>query len=88
MVLFGSLLGLVTPDNKGDIIAYLFLSQAGFDWGLYLSIAITQMGVDYKNLRGLWNRGHLCLSLLQDVDHKMTNQVGDLPQGGYFDQTC
>ncbi|KAL4880654.1 fungal trichothecene efflux pump [Aspergillus karnatakaensis] len=50
MVLFGSLLGLVTPDNKGTMIAFIFLSQAGFGWGLYLSIAITQMGVEHKNL--------------------------------------
>lgn len=50
MVVFGSLLGLVTPTNKGTMIAFIFLSQAGFGWGLYLSIAITQMGVDHKNL--------------------------------------
>ncbi|OJJ08499.1 hypothetical protein ASPVEDRAFT_57577 [Aspergillus versicolor CBS 583.65] len=50
MVLFGSLLGIVTPDNKGTMIAFIFLSQAGFGWGLYLSIAITQMGVEHKNL--------------------------------------
>ncbi|CAG7921994.1 unnamed protein product [Penicillium olsonii] len=50
MVVFGSLLGLVTPTNKGTMIAFIFLSQAGFGWGLYLSIAITQMGVEHKNL--------------------------------------
>ncbi|KAL4989900.1 fungal trichothecene efflux pump [Aspergillus falconensis] len=50
MVLFGSLLGLVTPDNKGTMIAFIFLSQAGFGWSLYLAIAITQMGVEHKNL--------------------------------------
>ncbi|KAL4796245.1 MFS general substrate transporter [Aspergillus venezuelensis] len=50
MVLFGSLLGIVTPTNKGTMIAFIFLSQAGFGWGLYLSIAITQMGVEHKNL--------------------------------------
>jgi hypothetical protein len=50
MVVFGSLLGLVTPTNKGTMIAFVFLSQAGFGWALYLSIAITQMGVDHKNL--------------------------------------
>ncbi|KAL4891073.1 fungal trichothecene efflux pump [Aspergillus ambiguus] len=50
MVLFGSLLGLASPTNKGLMIAFLFLSQAGFGWGLYLSIAITQMGVDHENL--------------------------------------
>ncbi|KAE8146588.1 MFS general substrate transporter [Aspergillus avenaceus] len=50
MVIFGSLLGLATPTNKGMMIAFLFLSQMGFGWGIYLSIAITQMGVEHKNL--------------------------------------
>jgi hypothetical protein len=50
MVVFGSLLGIVTPTNKGTMIAFIFLSQTGFGWGLYLSIAITQMGVEHKNL--------------------------------------
>lgn len=50
MVLFGSLLGIVTPENKGTMIAFVFLSQAGFGWAIYLSIAITQMGVEQKNL--------------------------------------
>ncbi|KAJ6186212.1 Major facilitator superfamily domain general substrate transporter [Penicillium mononematosum] len=50
MVVFGSLLGIVTPTNKGTMIAFIFLSQAGFGWALYLSIAITQMGVEHKNL--------------------------------------
>ncbi|KAJ5590769.1 hypothetical protein N7450_004741 [Penicillium hetheringtonii] len=50
MVLFGSLLGIVTPTNKGTMIAFIFLSQAGFGWAIYLAIAITQMGVDHKSL--------------------------------------
>ncbi|KAJ5518785.1 Major facilitator superfamily domain general substrate transporter [Penicillium expansum] len=50
MVVFGSLLGIVTPTNQGTMIAFIFLSQAGFGWALYLSIAITQMGVEHKNL--------------------------------------
>lgn len=50
MVLFGSLLGMVTPTNKGMMIAFLFLSQAGFGWGIYLAIAVTQMGVEHKDL--------------------------------------
>ncbi|KAJ6021890.1 hypothetical protein N7540_007394 [Penicillium herquei] len=50
MVLFGSLLGLVSPHNKGMMIAFLFLSQVGFGWGIYLSIAICQMGVTQQNL--------------------------------------
>lgn len=50
MVLFGSLLGMVTPTNKGTMIAFLFLSQVGFGWAIYLAIAITQMGVEHKDL--------------------------------------
>lgn len=50
MVLFGSLLGLVTPTNKRTMIAFLFLSQTAYGWAIYLSIAMTQMGVDQKNL--------------------------------------
>ncbi|KAJ5709230.1 hypothetical protein N7493_010564 [Penicillium malachiteum] len=50
MVLFGSLLGLVLPHNKGMMIAFLFLSQVGFGWGIYLSIALCQMGVTQQNL--------------------------------------
>ncbi|KAK5128260.1 hypothetical protein LTR85_002927 [Meristemomyces frigidus] len=50
MVLFGSLMGLVTPTNKGTMIAFVFLSQMGFGYAIYLAIAITQMGVDQKDL--------------------------------------
>lgn len=50
MVFFGSLLGLVRPDNKGTMIAFLFLSQVGFGWAIYLAIAVTQMGVEHKDL--------------------------------------
>lgn len=50
MVLFGSLLGLVTPNNKGLMLAFLFLSQTGFGWAIYLAIAITQLGVAQKDL--------------------------------------
>jgi hypothetical protein len=50
MVLFGVLLALGNPNNKGLMIAFVFLSQAGYGWAIYLSIAISQMGVDHKNL--------------------------------------
>lgn len=50
MVLFGSLLALVTPTNKGLMIAFVFLSQTGYGWAIYLSIAISQMGVNHKDL--------------------------------------
>lgn len=50
MVLFGSLLALGTPDNKGLMVAFVFLSQTGYGWAIYLSIAVSQMGVDHKDL--------------------------------------
>jgi hypothetical protein len=50
MVLFGSLLALVTPTNKNLMIALVFLSQTGYGWAIYLSIAVAQMGVEHKDL--------------------------------------
>jgi hypothetical protein len=50
MVLFGVLLALGNAGNKGLMIAFVFLSQTGYGWAIYLSIAISQMGVDHKNL--------------------------------------
>jgi hypothetical protein len=50
MVIFGSLLALVSPTNKGMMIAFVFLSQTGYGWAIYLSIAIAQMGVEHRNL--------------------------------------
>ncbi|KAK2743343.1 hypothetical protein FQN55_007278 [Onygenales sp. PD_40] len=50
MVIFGSLLALVTPTNKAAMIAYVFISQSGYGWAIYLSIAVTQMGVEHKDL--------------------------------------
>jgi hypothetical protein len=50
MVLFGTLLALGRPDNKSLMIAFVFLSQGAYGWAIYLSIAISQMGVDHKNL--------------------------------------
>lgn len=50
MVLFGSLMALGTPDNKGMMIAFIFLSNSGYGYSIYLSIAISQMGVEHKDL--------------------------------------
>jgi len=50
MVLFGSLLALVTTTNKGVMTACIFLSQTGYGWAIYLSIAVAQMGVEHKDL--------------------------------------
>ncbi|KIW35176.1 uncharacterized protein PV07_01890 [Cladophialophora immunda] len=50
MVVFGALLALGKPSNQGLMVAFVFLSQAGYGWALYLSIAISQMGVAHKDL--------------------------------------
>jgi hypothetical protein len=50
MVVFGALLALGKPTNQGLMVAFVFLSQAGYGWALYLSIAISQMGVAHKDL--------------------------------------
>jgi len=50
MVVFGVLLALGKPTNKGLMIAMVFLSQTAYGWAIYLSIAISQMGVEHKDL--------------------------------------
>jgi hypothetical protein len=50
MVVFGVLLTLGKPSNKGLMIAMVFLSQTAYGWAIYLSIAISQMGVEHKDL--------------------------------------
>lgn len=50
MVIFGSLLALGTPNNMGIMIAFLVLSLMGYGLAIYLSIAITQMGVKQEQL--------------------------------------
>ncbi|TKA81099.1 hypothetical protein B0A49_00394 [Cryomyces minteri] len=50
MVIFGVLLALGKPSNKGLMIAFVFLSQGAYGWAIYLSIAVSQMGVEHKDL--------------------------------------
>ncbi|KAF3342190.1 Aldehyde reductase 2 [Verticillium dahliae VDG2] len=50
MVVFGALLALGTPDRKGLMIAMIFLSEVGFCWAQYLSIAFIQFGTDQVEL--------------------------------------
>lgn len=50
MVVFGGLLALATPERKGLMVAFVFLSQAGYGYAIYLAIAVSQMGVDHKDL--------------------------------------
>jgi hypothetical protein len=50
MVTFGALMALATPDRKGMMIAFVFLTETGFGWAQYLSIAYIQFGVDQTEL--------------------------------------
>ncbi|KAL1639701.1 hypothetical protein SLS58_007599 [Diplodia intermedia] len=50
VVLFGALLGLATPHNMGMMCAFLFISQTAFAWAVPLSIMLSQLGVEHKDL--------------------------------------
>ncbi|KAF1985674.1 MFS general substrate transporter [Aulographum hederae CBS 113979] len=50
MVVFGSLLALVRPDNMAMMMAFMIISLIGYGWAIYLCIAITQMGVKQEQL--------------------------------------
>lgn len=50
MVVFGVLLALGTPERKGMVIVFVFICQAAYSAGIYLCIAVSQMGVEQKDL--------------------------------------
>lgn len=50
MCVWGGLMALVTPYNRGTMIAFTFLEQAFFGWAQYESIAFTQLGVHQHDL--------------------------------------
>lgn len=50
MMLFGSLMAMVTPFNKGTMIALTFIQQTFFGWAQYESIMFTQLGVHQHDL--------------------------------------
>jgi hypothetical protein len=50
MVLFGGLMGLGNPGNLGMMIAFLMLNLVGTGYGIYLCIAVCQMGVEQEQL--------------------------------------
>ncbi|KAL2756548.1 hypothetical protein ACRALDRAFT_1031152 [Sodiomyces alcalophilus JCM 7366] len=50
MVVFGALLALGNPERKGLMIAMIFLSEVGFGWAQYLSIAFIQFGTEQHEL--------------------------------------
>ncbi|KAI9812935.1 MAG: hypothetical protein M1827_004453 [Pycnora praestabilis] len=50
MVVFGSLCSLGTPNNKAMMIVFMFICVTGYGWGLFLAIAVAQMGVPQREL--------------------------------------
>lgn len=50
VVLWGSLLALITPYNKAMIIAFVALCQLSYGWAAYLSVTYTQLGVPQEML--------------------------------------
>ncbi|KXL44413.1 hypothetical protein M433DRAFT_166556 [Acidomyces richmondensis BFW] len=50
MTIWGGLMALVTPYNKGMMIAFTFLEQTFFGWAQYESVAFTQLGVHQHDL--------------------------------------
>lgn len=50
LVTWGSLLALITPHNKGMMIAFVALAQLSYGWAAYLSVTYTQLGVPQEML--------------------------------------
>lgn len=50
MMLFGTLLALVTPTNKGLMIGLTFLQQMCFSWAQYEFVMFTQFSVHQHDL--------------------------------------
>lgn len=50
MTIFGGLLALGTPERRGMMIAFCYLSATGYGWAQYLSMTYTQFGADQVEL--------------------------------------
>jgi len=50
MMVFGTLMALVTPYNRGLMIGLTFVQQMFFGWAQYESIMFTQFGVGQHDL--------------------------------------
>ncbi|KAF2648443.1 MFS general substrate transporter [Lophiostoma macrostomum CBS 122681] len=50
LVLWGSLLAMMTPFNKVTMIAFVTLSQLSYGWCAYLSVTYTRLGVPQEML--------------------------------------
>lgn len=50
LVLWGSLLAMVTPYNKTMMIVFVCLGQISYGWAAYLAVTFTQLGVPQEYL--------------------------------------
>lgn len=50
LVLWGSLMALITPTNKAMMIAFVCLGQISYGWAAYLAVTFTQLGVPQEFL--------------------------------------
>jgi len=50
MTIFGGLLALATPNNKGMMMAFVFITQGAYGWAQTLSITWIQFGTDQVEL--------------------------------------
>lgn len=50
LVLWGSLLAMITPYNKAAMIAFVCLGQISYGWAAYLAVTFTQLGVPQEYL--------------------------------------
>src|ERR1700744_6134785 len=71
MMVWGSLMALVTPYNRGLMIALTFLQQTFFGWAQYESVMFTQLGVSQYDL------GTLRIFIIFDA---FSNQKQEYPE--------
>lgn len=50
LVLWGSLMVLITPYNKAMMVAFVCLGQISYGWAAYLAVTFTQLGVPQEFL--------------------------------------
>ncbi|ROT40441.1 MFS general substrate transporter [Sodiomyces alkalinus F11] len=50
LVIWGSLLALITPHNKAMMISFVAMAQLSYGWAAYLAVTYTQLGVPQEML--------------------------------------
>ncbi len=86
-VVFGGLMALVTPTNKGLMTALIFLMQFTFGWAQYEAVMFVQFGVEQLDLGssgGLagvarFGGGSLAVSIYTSIlTNSQANKAGDI----------